>query len=185
LLLVLSVIASDDAAPRTILYAYEQHEILDRRKVAAMLDHVTRILATPAKRTSAGYVVALIYCIFLVLIWNWPMGHIRVVMSPGMSDSTIAWLYFLTNAARVFTYVPQLIAVCRSTDGARDISLLTWGSWVVANATAVAYGAFVIHDLFFTLIALLNVVCCAAVTVVGVQRRRAQRAKTPLAFADR
>ena len=88
------------------------------------------------------------------------------------ADSTIAWLYILTNAARVFTYVPQLMAVWRSTDGARDISLLTWGSWVVANATAVAYGAFVIYDLFFTLIATLNLVCCAAVTVIGARRRR-------------
>ena len=38
-----------------------------------------------------------------------------------------------------------------------------------ANATAVAYGAFVVHDLFFTLIAVLNLVCCAAVTVMGAQ----------------
>ncbi|MBO9649343.1 MAG: hypothetical protein J7605_12590 [Variovorax sp.] len=89
------------------------------------------------------------------------------------ADSMIAWLYILTNAARVVTYVPQLMAVWRSTDGARDISLLTWGSWVVANATAVAYGSIVIHDLFFTSIAMLNLVCCAAVTVVGAQRRRA------------
>lgn len=87
----------------------------------------------------------------------------------------IAWLYILTNAARVFTYMPQLIAVWRSTDGARDISLFTWGSWVVANATAVAYGTFVIYDLFFTLIAVLNLVCCAAVTLVGAQRRKAFR----------
>ncbi|MDN8618871.1 hypothetical protein [Variovorax ginsengisoli] len=82
----------------------------------------------------------------------------------------------MTNAARIFTYVPQLRAVWRSADGARDISLLTWGSWVVANATAVAYGAFVAGDLFFTLIATLNLVCCAAVTLVAARRRRAFQA---------
>lgn len=140
-----------------------------------MADYVTRILATPAKRTSAGYVVALIYCIFLALVWISKDGPVHAAMFLWSTDSTIASLYFLTNAARVFTYVPQLMAVWRSTDGARDISLFTWGSWVVANATAVAYGAVVIHDLFFTLIAVLNLVCCAAVTAVGVQRRRAQR----------
>lgn len=99
------------------------------------------------------------------------------------TDSMIAWLYILTNAARVVTYVPQLMAVWRSTDGARDIALLTWGSWVVANATAVAYGFMVIHDTFFTSIAMLNLVCCAAVTIVGAQRRRTYgswRAQRPL-----
>ena len=95
---------------------------------------------------------------------------------PWAADSTIAWLYILTNAARVFTYVPQLMAVWRSEDGARDIALFTWGSWVVANATAVAYGALVVYDLFFTLIAMLNLVCCAAVTVVAALRRRVFRA---------
>lgn len=83
----------------------------------------------------------------------------------------IAWLYILTNAARVFTYVPQLLAVWHSDDGARDLSLLTWSSWVVSNATAVAYGALVISDVSFTLIALLNMVCCAAVTLIGADRR--------------
>ena len=140
-----------------------------------MVDYVTRILATAAKRTSAGYLVTLIYCVLAAFIWSTPAGHLQVAMSPWTANSTIASLYILTNAARVFTYVPQFMAVWRSKDGARDISLFTWGSWVVANATAVAYGAVVIHDLFFTLVAVLNLVCCAAVTVVGVQRRRAQR----------
>lgn len=144
-------------------------------KVAKMLHRVNRLLATPARRTSAGYMIALIYCILAALIWSAPVGHVGTTMSPWATESTIAWLYFMTNAARIFTYVPQLMAVWRSTDGARDISLLTWGSWVVANATAVAYGVIVVHDLFFTLIALLNLVCCAAVTVVCMQRRRGPR----------
>ncbi|KAF7963751.1 hypothetical protein AWV80_06490 [Cupriavidus sp. UYMU48A] len=140
-----------------------------------MLDHITRILAAAAKRTSAGHLVVLIPCIFAAFVWNRTAGHLQAGVSPWTTDSTIASLYILTNAARVFTYVPQLMAVWRSTDGARDISLFTWGSWVVANASAVAYGAVVIHDLFFTLIAVLNLVCCAAVTLVGVRRRSAQR----------
>ena len=75
-----------------------------------MADYVTRILATPAKRTSAGYVVALIYCTFLALIWISPDGPVRAAMFPWSTDSTIPLLYFLTNAARVFTYVPQLMS---------------------------------------------------------------------------
>lgn len=98
-------------------------------------------------------------------------------MMPSALESSaggaIAWLYIVTNAARVFTYAPQLIVVWRSQDGARDISLLTWGSWVVANATAVAYGTLVVHDLFFTLIAMLNMVCCAAIACIALRRRSA------------
>ena len=110
------------------------------------------------------------------------------------AGGAIAWLYIVTNAARVFTYAPQLIVVWRSEDGARDISLLTWGSWVVANATAVAYGMLVVQDLFFTLIAMLNMVCCAAIACIALQRRsaygvaatragRAQAARAPCANA--
>lgn len=101
------------------------------------------------------------------------------ISAPHASDTMIAGLYILTNAARIFTFVPQLRAAWRSADGARDISLLTWGSWVVANATAVAYGALVAGDLFFTLIAMLNLVCCAAVTLVAARRRRAFEAAEP------
>jgi len=73
----LSVIASDDAALGTILYAYEQHECLIEEEVSPMVDYVTRILATAAKRTSAGYVVALIYsCILAAFIWNRPAGEV-------------------------------------------------------------------------------------------------------------
>ncbi len=140
-----------------------------------MVDYVMRILATAATRSSAGYVVTLIYCILAAVVWNSSAWHNQVAAPPWTADSTIASLYVLTNAARVFTYLPQFMAVWRSTDGARDISLFTWGSWVVANGTAVAYGAVVTHDPIFTRIAMLNLVCCSAVTVVGAQRRRAQR----------
>ncbi len=37
----------------------------------------------------------------------------------------IAWAYLVTNAARVFTHVPQILTVWLCGDGARSISLLT------------------------------------------------------------
>jgi hypothetical protein len=102
---------------------------------------------------------------------KWAAMILTALAVPCSPNSAIAWAYILTNAARVFTYVPQMLAVWRSSDGARSVSLLTWGSWVIANGTAVAYGALVVDDVFFTLIALLNLVCCAAVTAIGAQRR--------------
>jgi hypothetical protein len=83
----------------------------------------------------------------------------------------IAWLYLVTNATRLVTYLPQIVVVWRCTDGARSVSVLTWGSWVLSQATAVLYGALVLHDLAFVLISLINLVGCACVTVIALRRR--------------
>jgi uncharacterized protein with PQ loop repeat len=83
----------------------------------------------------------------------------------------IAWAYLVTNGARVFTYLPQIIVVYRCTDGARSTSLLTWGSWVIGQATGLAYGILVVDDLFFTVISAINLVCCGVVTAIAAQRR--------------
>ena len=83
--------------------------------------------------------------------------------------AAIGWFYLATNAMRVFTYLPQIVAVWRSTDGARAVSLFTWGSWLVCNGSAILYGAVVVHDLFFVLIALVNFCGCTSVTLIALQ----------------
>ncbi|MFM9925585.1 hypothetical protein VLK31_21530 [Variovorax sp. H27-G14] len=83
----------------------------------------------------------------------------------------VSWLYLATNSARALTYVPQIAAVWRCTDGAKAISLLTWGSWVLANLTGVMYGALVVQDGFFAGISALNFVCCSAVALIAARRR--------------
>ncbi|MEO8247776.1 MAG: hypothetical protein ABI589_00250 [Burkholderiales bacterium] len=87
----------------------------------------------------------------------------------------IGWFYLVTNAARIFTYLPQIAAVWRSTDGARAISLFTWCSWLVSHGAAVLYGTLVMHDLFFVLIALINLFGCGCVTLIAFQRRQLWR----------
>ena len=98
-------------------------------------------------------------------------------MPDGPLLSTIAWLYLITNATRVVTYVPQIVVVWRCTDGAVSVSLLTWGSWVLSQASALAYGVLVLRDLPFVLIAVINLVGCGCVTVIAM-RRRAQWKRT-------
>lgn len=58
----------------------------------------------------------------------------------------VVWLYLLTNALRLVTYVPQVRAVWRDQHGAQTISLLTWGSWTASNAFALAYAGLVAQD---------------------------------------
>lgn len=83
----------------------------------------------------------------------------------------IAWAYLVTNAARVFTYVPQVLTVWRCGDGARSISLLTWSSWCVSHMSAVLYGALVAHDRFLVLVSLINLAGRGAVTAITLRRR--------------
>ena len=94
--------------------------------------------------------------------------------TPQMTDSMIAaigWFYLITNSARIFTYIPQIFAVWRCQDGARAISLLTWGPWVVSHLAAIAYGVLVVHDVFFVVISAINLSGCAAVAVLAAHRR--------------
>lgn len=85
--------------------------------------------------------------------------------------SMVTWLYLVTNAARVFSFLPQIHAVWRCTDGAHAISLLTWGSWVLSHVSALWYGVLVMHDLPFVVIALINLSGCSAVMAITMRRR--------------
>ena len=85
--------------------------------------------------------------------------------------NAVAWMYLITNATRVITYIPQIMAVWRSTDGALSVSLLTWGSWVLSQAAAMLYGVLVLHDLPFVMISLINLLGCACVTAIAMRRR--------------
>ncbi len=86
--------------------------------------------------------------------------------------AAIAWMYLLTNAARIVTYVPQVLAVWRCSDGARSIALLTWGTWTLSHVAAILYGTLVIFDLPMVFIAAINLLGCGAVTGVAMHRRR-------------
>lgn len=87
----------------------------------------------------------------------------------------IVWLYLLTNAARIFTYLPQLHAVRIARDGARAISLLTWCSWTVSHAAALLYAQAVAHDLALAAISCIHLVGCGAVAPIAARRRLALR----------
>ena len=89
-------------------------------------------------------------------------------------DSSIVWFYVISNALRAFTYIPQIMVVWRSQDGAKSLSLLTWSSWLVANVAAVIYGASV-QDAFLVFISLINLTGCGTVTAIVVHRRLALR----------
>ncbi len=91
----------------------------------------------------------------------------------------ITWLYLLTNAARMFTYLPQIHAVWVANDGARTISLVTWSSWALSHMAALAYAQLVIDDIALSAISCINLAGCSAITVIAARRRMAWRRMGP------
>ena len=91
-----------------------------------------------------------------------------------MDELLAAWIagaFTGANAIRVVFYLPQIVAVARSTSGARDIALSTWLMWAVTNALGAAYGAVVVKD---NLLALSFAVCllgCVATIGLTVMKR--------------
>jgi hypothetical protein len=97
-----------------------------------------------------------------------------------MDPSWIATAFGAINAIRVVFYVPQIVAVARSTDGARDIALSTWFMWALTNALGVAYGVAVVHDRLLALSFALCLLGCVLTMVLTVmQRLRWARSNRP------
>jgi predicted MFS family arabinose efflux permease len=103
-----------------------------------------------------------------------------------MDPSWIATAFTAVNSIRVLFYLPQIVAVARSTDGARDIALSTWTLWALTNALGAAYGAVVARDaLLAASFALSMLACVATLVLTVVQRVRwTRRAVTLLRHAE-
>jgi len=90
-----------------------------------------------------------------------------------MDPHWIATAFGAVNSIRVLFYLPQIVAVARSTDGARDIALSTWALWALTNALGTAYGAVVARDALIAVsFALSSVACVLTVTLTVIQRLR-------------
>lgn len=58
--------------------------------------------------------------------------------APTTYLSALTWLFTLFNSVRVLAYLPTMWAILTSGDSTQH-SLLTWGTWVGANATMAAW----------------------------------------------
>lgn len=87
--------------------------------------------------------------------------------------SVVSALYALFGVLFVVGYVPQVLAVWRSRNGAADVSLPTWALWCASSTVSLLYAHFVSGDPNYTLVCLGNMAGCYAVTSVTVFRRLA------------
>jgi predicted MFS family arabinose efflux permease len=83
----------------------------------------------------------------------------------------IALAFGTVNSIRVVFYLPQIVAVARSTSGARDIALSTWAMWALTNGLGAAYGAVVVHDSLLALSFALSLLACVLTMVLTVVQR--------------
>lgn len=90
----------------------------------------------------------------------------------------VSSLYALCGMVFALSYLPQLRAVWRSANGARDVSLGTWGLWCGTSTVSVLYAHVVSHDLAFSLVSLGNALGCWAVTGLTLWRRHGLRLGT-------
>jgi len=83
----------------------------------------------------------------------------------------IANAFALTNCLRVLFYLPQIAAIARSVDRARDIAVSTWCMWLLNNLIGAIYGGLVAHGRG---LALSFAACAAAcgLTIVLVLLKR-------------
>lgn len=58
--------------------------------------------------------------------------------APSTYLVVLTWLFTLFNSVRVLAYLPTLLAIFTSGDSSQH-SLLTWVTWVGANATMAAW----------------------------------------------
>ena len=81
-----------------------------------------------------------------------------------------------SNAIRALFYVPQIRAVARSNDGARDIALCTWWMWLVNNLLGTAYCLLVLHNVPLACSFIASIAGCACLISLTVHKRRGPRA---------
>jgi predicted MFS family arabinose efflux permease len=88
-----------------------------------------------------------------------------------MDPHWIATAFGAINSIRVLFYLPQILAVARSTDGARDIALSTWALWALTNALGAAYGAVVARDALLAVSFALSMLACLATLAMAITKR--------------
>lgn len=87
------------------------------------------------------------------------------------ASALILCAYSFFNAARIFSYAPQIVLIARDRDGARAISLSTWALWIAANATTALHAWFNLGDVPLTLLNALNTLGCLTVVALTVWKR--------------
>jgi hypothetical protein len=98
----------------------------------------------------------------------------------GLEEITLA-LFAACNSIRVVAYVPQILKAATDKNGASSISFMTWGLFLVAHISTVAYALVNRADFGLAACFAINAVCCGAILAVAYWKRRWQSRRLHLA----
>lgn len=85
------------------------------------------------------------------------------------------WLvtaFAISNTLRALFYVPQVIAVAKSIDGARDIALSTWWMWAANNALGGIYTGVVMNHMTLAMSFWASSAACVLTIGLAMRARR-------------
>ncbi|MFN0303359.1 MAG: hypothetical protein ACKVQU_23720 [Burkholderiales bacterium] len=104
-------------------------------------------------------------------------GESLLMVAAGL---LVALCFVVFNAARVFLYLPQIASCWRDDHGCPTISLCTWCSWIVANASTGLYMWMFQGDVWGLVLNLGNALMCGVTVAITVIKRRRHAARTGL-----
>lgn len=94
---------------------------------------------------------------------------------PEFDNEWLIAAFSLSNSVRAAFYLPQVIAVARSVDGARDIALSTWWMWAANNALGAMYAGVVMQHMTLAVSFLLSAAACLVTIALAQRARRRMR----------
>jgi hypothetical protein len=89
----------------------------------------------------------------------------------GLNNVTML-AFTACNSFRMIAYVPQIVSVARDCTGCPAISYSTWGMFLIAHVSAVAYALVNVQDLNMALVFMVNAVCCLTILAIVFLKRR-------------
>lgn len=93
-------------------------------------------------------------------------------MSNDLILQSITGVYAISNALRLLSYVPQILAVAREHSGAHAISLASWVFWMFSHAATALYCAMVVNDSLLAGMMWGNAAGCFGVVALTMMKRR-------------
>lgn len=84
-------------------------------------------------------------------------------------------LFALLNLGRTLAYVPQIVSICRDTNGATAVSIVTWSTFAAAHAATVAYIITASNDAVMAGVFALNAFGCALIALLAACKRAQHR----------
>ena len=98
------------------------------------------------------------------------------LMTVPSALDVVTWLFVVTNAFRLFAYLPQILAALRCQNGATAVSRATWSYFAVAHLTGHVYSRKVLHDARMASVLLGKFVACTALVGIVTWKKARHRA---------